>query len=73
MSLQASEERLRAIFSQSVAGVVQTHLTGRFLLVNNRFCEILGYRESELLSMRMRDICVAGDVAEADRLFQNDG
>lgn len=55
-ALQASEERLRAIFSQSAAGIVQTDLTGRFLLVNNRFCEILGYSESELLSMRMRDI-----------------
>ncbi|MHA4735346.1 PAS domain S-box protein [Ensifer adhaerens] len=69
-ALQASEERLRAIFSQSAAGIVQTDLTGRFLLVNNRFCEILGYSESELLSMRMRDICIAGDIDEADRLFQ---
>lgn len=69
-ALQASEERLRAIFSQSAAGIVQTDLTGRFLLVNNRFCEILGYSESELLSMRMRDICIAGDIDEADRLFK---
>lgn len=69
-ALQANEERLRAIFSQSAAGIVQTDLTGRFLLVNNRFCEILGYSESELLSMRMRDICIAGDIDEADRLFQ---
>lgn len=68
--MQASEERLRAIFSQSAAGIVQTDLRGHLLLVNNLFCEILGYSESELLSMRMRDICVAGDITEADRLFE---
>lgn len=69
-ALQASEERMRAIFSQSAAGIVQTDLRGHLLLVNNRFCEILGYSESELLSMRMPDICVAGDIAEAGRLFK---
>lgn len=69
-ALQASEERLRAIFSQSAAGIVQTDLRGHLLLVNNLFCEILGYSESELLSMRMRDICVAGDITAADRLFK---
>ncbi len=40
-ALQASEERLRAIFSQSAAGIVQTDLRGHLLLVNNLFCEIL--------------------------------
>ncbi|KSV66611.1 hypothetical protein N185_32610 [Sinorhizobium sp. GW3] len=55
------------------AGIVQTDLTGCVLPVNNRFCEILGYRESELLSMGMLDIGVARDIAEADRLFNNDG
>ncbi len=68
-ALQASEERLRAIFSQSAAGIVQTDLTGRFLLVNDRFCEIVGYSERELLTMRMRDICLPRDVPESDRLF----
>ncbi|WP_426289697.1 PAS domain S-box protein [Ensifer adhaerens] len=71
--MQAREERLRAIFSQSAAGIVQTDLAGRFLLVNNRFCEILGRSECELLSMRTRGICVSGDIAEAERLFKNDG
>ncbi|WP_326494153.1 PAS domain-containing protein [Ensifer sp. SL37] len=58
-------------FSQSAAGIVQTDLRGRFLLVNNRFCEILGYSESELISVRMRDICIAGDIdAERGQSFE---
>lgn len=69
-ALQASEERLRVIFRSPPRGIVQTDLTGCYLLVNNRFCEILGYIESELLSMGMLDICVARDIAEADRLFK---
>ncbi|WP_371814278.1 PAS domain S-box protein [Ensifer sp. ENS03] len=48
-----SPERLRAIFSQSAPGIVQADLTGRYLLANNRFCEILGYGESGLQAMRM--------------------
>ncbi len=72
-ALQASEERLKAIFRSPQRGIVQTDLTGCFLPVNNRFCETLGYRESELLSMGMLDICVARDIAEADPLFKNDG
>ncbi|NRQ17274.1 Blue-light-activated histidine kinase [Ensifer sesbaniae] len=73
-ALKSSEERLRAIFSQSAAGISQTDLTGRFLLVNNRFCEIVGYSEAELLTLRMHDIGaskLAHDITvrkEAERL-----
>ncbi|MBK5570498.1 PAS domain S-box protein [Ensifer sp. SSB1] len=69
-ALQANEERLRAIFSQSAAGIGQMDLTGRFLLVNNRFCEIVGYSEAELLTMRMHDITFPEDVAESARRFK---
>ncbi|WP_442892542.1 PAS domain S-box protein [Ensifer sp. CCNWLY38] len=69
-ALQANEERLRAIFSQSAAGICQMDLTGRFLLVNNRFCEIVGNSEAELLTMRMHDITFPEDVAQSARLFK---
>ncbi len=69
-ALKSSEERLRAIFSQSAAGISQTDLTGRFLLVNNRFCEIVGYSEAELLTLRMHDITFPEDIAESARLFK---
>ncbi|HEX6985643.1 MAG TPA: PAS domain S-box protein, partial [Planctomycetaceae bacterium] len=48
-ALQASEERFRAIAERSVAGIAEVDTSGRFLLVNDRHCEILGRSREELL------------------------
>ena len=69
-SLNESEERLRAIFSQSAAGIVQADLSGSIHLVNHRFCEIVGYSEAELLAMRTRDIIYVDDLPDYVRLLR---
>ncbi len=51
-----SEARFKALVSQAAAAVAQTDLSGRFLFVNQRFCELLGYSESELLGMKMQQV-----------------
>lgn len=61
-ALRASRERFRAILDQAVAGIAQVDLTGRFILVNERLCEKLGYAEDELLRLRLEDITHADDV-----------
>ncbi len=68
-ALQASEERLRAIVTQSSAGIAVSDLTGRLLSVNRRYCEILGYPEDELAGLRMQDLTFADDLPENERLF----
>ena len=55
-SLRASEERFAGIFEQSAVGVIQCELDGRFLLVNRRYCEIVGRTADELLTLRVPDI-----------------
>lgn len=65
----ASEARYRAIVSQATASVVQADLTGRFLFVNRRFCEILGYQEHELLGLRMQHITDPEDLPRSLELF----
>jgi two-component system, cell cycle sensor histidine kinase and response regulator CckA len=60
-----SEERFQAIFSQAAVGIAQTGLDGKWLLVNNRFCEMLGYSESELLRKAWQDITYPDDLEEA--------
>jgi len=55
-SLQESEERFRAIFSQAAVGIAQTSLTGDWLLVNDRFCQILGYTQAELRTKTFLDV-----------------
>ncbi len=55
-ALEESESRLRAIVHQAMAGIAQCDLEGRFLLVNRRFCEIVGYSREELLKLRHQDL-----------------
>jgi len=54
--LLESEERFRAIFYQAAVGIAQTSIDGKWLLVNDRFCEILGYSLAELHGMTFMDI-----------------
>jgi len=68
-ALQESEQRLRAVVSQSAAGIGQASLEGQILHVNNRFCEIVGYEEQELLGKNIKEITYPDDMAEQSRLF----
>ena len=54
--MRLSEERFGAIIRQAAVGIAETDLTGRFLLVNRRFCETVGYTKKQLLKMKMQDI-----------------
>src|SRR6185436_18786364 len=51
-ALRASEERFRRTFEVAGTGVALIALDRRFLRVNRRMCEILGYTEAELLRLR---------------------
>jgi PAS domain S-box-containing protein len=55
-ALRESEERFRVIFFQAAVGIAQTSLEGQWLLLNPRFCEILGYSEDELRGKTFTDI-----------------
>ena len=67
--LRQSEERFHSIVTQVTAGIAQTDFTGRFVLVNQRFCEIVGYSHEELYRMRMQDITHPADVSKNMPLF----
>ncbi len=69
-ALRESEARLAAVFDQVTAGIAQTDLTGRFVRVNQRYCELAGRPNHELLGMRMQDITHPEDLPENLRLFQ---
>jgi PAS domain S-box-containing protein len=60
--LYESRERFQKIVSQAATGVVQTDTNHRIILVNQRFCDILGYSEAELLGLSLIDV-----TAEASR------
>uniref|UniRef100_B8HJU3 Circadian input-output histidine kinase CikA n=1 Tax=Cyanothece sp. (strain PCC 7425 / ATCC 29141) TaxID=395961 RepID=B8HJU3_CYAP4 len=56
LALRQSEERFRAIFEQAAIGIFQTDATGKYIQVNQRFCQFSGYSADELLQLRMQDI-----------------
>ncbi|HKQ92903.1 MAG TPA: PAS domain S-box protein [Blastocatellia bacterium] len=68
-ALRGSEERFRAIVSQATAGIVETDLTGRLIFANQRYCEIVGYSETELRALRMHDITHPDDLPASVVLF----
>ncbi len=70
-ALRKSEERHRGIVNQSVAGLAETDVQGRFRMVNQRYCEISGYAQEDLLGgLRMQDITHPKDLPNNERLFE---
>jgi PAS domain S-box-containing protein len=61
--LHESEERFRTLVDQTTAGVVQADRDGRMTLVNQRWCEMLGYGEAEMLRMSILDVTDPRDLA----------
>ncbi len=63
-ALQESEARFRAVFEQASVGIAIRELTEqpRFLRVNRKLCEILGYSESELLQKTTTELTVDEDM-----------
>jgi two-component system cell cycle sensor histidine kinase/response regulator CckA len=56
-ALKESEERFRALFEQAAVGVAQIETeTGRFLRINQRYCEIVGYTSQEMQNFSFHDI-----------------
>jgi PAS domain S-box-containing protein len=60
--LVESEERFRGTFHQAAVGIAHVAPDGRWLNVNDRFCEIVGYSREELLEKTFREITHPEDV-----------
>jgi PAS domain S-box-containing protein len=65
-ALREREERFRGTFENAAVGIAHTDLEGRFLRVNEKLCDILGYSREELLTRNVRDVTCPVDWA-ADR------
>jgi len=62
-ALKRSEARFRTLFEHSGTGIASVDIsTGRFILVNRRFCEITGYSEAELHERTFEDVTHPEDV-----------
>ncbi len=68
-ALQESEERFRAILRQATAGIVRKDSEGKLIFVNEAFCNMLGYTESELTGKTVWEFMHPDDVAENRRSY----
>jgi PAS domain S-box-containing protein len=65
IALRDSEQRFRAMFEQSAVGMLLATSTGEWIQVNQKFCEFLGYSESELLKLSWPDITHPEDLEKS--------
>lgn len=54
--LQQSELEFRQIFENSVSGMALVNTKGRWIKVNDSFCELIGYSRAELLKRSFTDL-----------------
>lgn len=72
-ALRTSEGRFRTLFEQAAVGVAEIDtLSGRFLTVNRKYCDIVGYSEAEMLTLDFPSIThpedLAADLAHMEKL-----
>jgi PAS domain S-box-containing protein len=74
--LRESEARFRATFEQAAVGIAHAAPSGRFLRINRRFCDILGYSQEEMLERTFQDITHPEDldahVEQVERLLRGE-
>ncbi|NEP02733.1 MAG: PAS domain S-box protein [Symploca sp. SIO2E9] len=61
-ALRASEERFRATFEQAAVGIAHTGFDGKFLRLNHKCCDIVGYTHAQMLTKSFVDITHPDDV-----------
>jgi PAS domain S-box-containing protein len=69
-SLMLSEARFRSLYEQVTVGIAQVALDGKFLMVNPALCQMLGYKEDQLLSKRIEEIIHPDDLAREAGLVE---
>jgi two-component system cell cycle sensor histidine kinase/response regulator CckA len=64
-ALRESEERFRGTFDQAAVGIAHVSTAGKWLLVNRKLCDIVGYSADELRNLTFQAITHPDDL-EAD-------
>jgi PAS domain S-box-containing protein len=54
--LKESEDNFRSAFEQAAVGIAFTDTKGKFIRVNQRYCDIVGYKKEELTGKNFSDI-----------------
>ncbi|WP_437281580.1 PAS domain S-box protein [Sorangium sp. So ce375] len=60
--LRRSEERYRATFDQAAVGIGQVSVEGRWLRLNQKFCDLVGYSPAEMTDLTFQQITYPPDL-----------
>jgi PAS domain S-box-containing protein len=63
-ALQEIDEQFRATFEQAAVGIAHVATDGRWLRVNQKLCDIVGYSHQELLAQKFQDITHPDDLEQ---------
>ena len=66
-ALRESEQLYRSTFELAAVGVAHVSPEGRWLRVNKRLCDIVGYSEAELMKMTFQQITHPDDLSSRSR------
>ena len=69
--LRASEQQFRITFEQAPVGMAQVGLDGRWLLVNQQLCALLGYIQEELQECTFHTVMLTEDLPAAFEYAQS--
>src|SRR5687767_1319635 len=62
IALQESNKRFRATFEQAAVGMARVSILGRWLEVNSKLCQILGYTEEEMSRLGFQEVTHPDDL-----------
>jgi PAS domain S-box-containing protein len=68
-ALRESEARMRATVEQATAGMARSDVEGRIIFANQRLCEMLGYKRSEVVGKSLVELTHPDDAQENMRRF----
>ncbi|HEY0050074.1 MAG TPA: PAS domain S-box protein [Pyrinomonadaceae bacterium] len=68
--LTENDVRLSSVINQITVGIVECDLAGRLVMVNDKFCEIIGFRREELLGKHISELTAPEDLPQSLNLFQ---
>lgn len=66
--IQKAERLFRSTFETAAVGIAHVSLNGTWMRVNNRLCDLLGYKEAELKKLTFQDITHKDDL-DTDLLY----
>ena len=69
-ALLRSEEEFRSIYENTYSGIHLLSLDGKFLKANQRFVDLLGYTENELLTMTIAEVTHPDDRARTQEKLE---